>query len=227
MTRALAMLLALSLAPSVSVAAAQDGREAFVAGTQALEENRLDGARQLFEQAYAESGNPAALFNVARTLLATGRYVDAIAAVDRLLEAHPDLSAELRDPAVETRDQARARLARIVLIFEPPTPALRLDGREARPEGEPPTLALDPGTHYLVASRDGAAPFRWEGELAAGEVRPLRLDLDAPDSTSGGEVWPWLVAGGALLVVAAAVAIGVAIALDAQLSPRHERVLRP
>ncbi|MCB9597072.1 MAG: hypothetical protein H6719_30390 [Sandaracinaceae bacterium] len=226
MTRALAAALLLALAVAPGAARAQDGREAFVEGTRALEENRIDDALAHFQRSYAESHNPAALFNVARTELVTGRYLATIHTVERLLTDHPDLAPELRAEAEETRTRARARLARLVLLYDPPAPTVEIDGRAATPEGDPPTVVLDPGPHALRASRPGAAPFRWQGELAPGEVTPLQLGAAEPVEPDD-PAWPWIVGGGVVLAVAAVVTLAVVLALDAQLGPRHERVLRP
>src|SRR5690606_34247003 len=96
MIRALGLALLL-VAPSVRAQDASDeARAEFIRGTRALDEGRIADGLACFERSYALSGNPAALFNVVRTLASVGRPLETIDAADRLLREHPALAADLR-----------------------------------------------------------------------------------------------------------------------------------
>jgi hypothetical protein len=64
------------------------------------------------------------------------------------------------------------------------------------------TGALSPGTHVVVVRGKGKRPQRIEVSLREAETRTLGVTLESESRT----VWPWLIAGGA--VVAAGAAVG-------------------
>lgn len=226
--RALGLALLLVASPAAAQDAADDdARAEFIRGTRALEEGRIADGLACFERSYAESGNPAALFNVVRTLASVGRHLETIDAADRLLREHPALAADLRQGAETLRAEARARLARLVLLGAP-ADAITLDGRAVSPMGAPPTIVLDPGPHELGAERAAHRGYVWRGELAEGEVRPLSLAFAPLDEGDDEALLVGLGVGiGGAVLVAVAIVAAVLAHDAAQLTPTHDRVLRP
>src|SRR5678815_4041604 len=65
-----------------------EARALYQAGNAAAESGQFADALQQFVQAYGLSGNPAALYNAAKTLRALGRHVAARDAFNQLLAQH-------------------------------------------------------------------------------------------------------------------------------------------
>ncbi len=157
-------------------AALAEARAQFVRGTQLADANRWTEALTAFERSYALSRLPAALFNAARALEELGRFRAAAAAYECAFET--DLSEDQR--SIRDRyDETRARLSRLVVEGLPAREVeVEVDGLPIDDDARPLELVLDPGDHVLVATRPQLPPFRWEGTLAAGELRTLDVDFE-------------------------------------------------
>ncbi len=205
-------------------------RELYLAGNAAADAGQLDDALERFIESYGLSGNPAALYNVARTLRALGRHVEATAAFDQLLADHPEVSEQTREEASALRDEEGGRIVTLVLTDLPePTEGLvlRLDGIERLDSGERPlALTLDPGSHGLVAMLTGHRPFAWEDELPDGSRRVVSVRFE-PEPTGRPLIEEPLLWVGVAIVVLAGAAIGAWAAWDgAQLRPESPEVIR-
>lgn len=230
---ALALALALT-APSTSSAQAEGdvdrARARYAEGLAAVDEARWGDALEAFEASYTLSGVGAALFNVATTLRALGRHVDARAALERLLAAHPELDPEMRAAADAMLREERARVATLVLAGLPPPPAPRalLDGVEVADDGARPLrLAVDPGPRHVVVTADGRAPFEWRGTLADGAIERVDVRL-APAATGGDdpEILLWILAACGVALAAGAVALGWAVWEADEPRPDGPQVIR-
>lgn len=112
-----------------------------------------DAALEEFARSYALSGSPAALFNMASTLRALGRFREARDAIDRLLE-DPYLDEATRANAGELRAEVAANVSRVTLEGVPEGWArVHADGalRETT-QSRPIQLDLDPGHRVLRLS---------------------------------------------------------------------------
>ena len=98
------------------------------------------------------------------------------------------------------------------------------------------TVAVSPGPHHLRADRQGADPWRWSGDVAAGQALDLLVELapavdldpDGGGGDSGGDIDLGVVVGiGAASLAAVVIAIVVAVVVNAgeQLEPRTPFVL--
>jgi tetratricopeptide (TPR) repeat protein len=145
-----------------------EARARFSAGNRAVEAGRWADALADFERSYALSGVPSALFNLATTLRALGRHVDARDAFDQLLTSHPDQAPAERDRAKQLRQEEQARIATLVLLDLPPGDAtVTIDGKRADDSGARPfQMEVDPTTHEIRVEQPKMKAFVWRGEFA-------------------------------------------------------------
>ncbi len=180
-------------------------------------EARWADALPLFERAYALSSEPSALYNVAATLRALGRYADTVDALEKLEADHSDLSDALRADVHEMLVEARGRVARLIVshtLGEVPV-VFRIDSRPLPLDPWPTQLRADAGPHVVDAETEGHLPFRWESTLSEGESQHLAIEFvaDAPDVVvveRPRRGWIAAVVVG-LVVIGTGVALGVAL----------------
>lgn len=173
MGRLIALLLAVAfvVAPSSVVLAQSEevseeneerARELFQAGDEHYANGRYEDALAAFEEAYALSGRPLLLFNMANAQERTGMYEDAIASLERYL---PDAD-ESETPRIETRlESLRSRAARVRDMTTTPDPV------ETPPE-EPGISPVGP----ILLGVGGAALVG--GLVLALRANSARSDLD-------------------------------------------------
>jgi hypothetical protein len=181
---------------------------------------------------------PSALFNVATTLRALGRHVDARDTLTRLLRDH-ELDAETQAEAARLLREESTRVARLRVGGLPTIDRLelRLDGR-LTPLGtaRPLELFVDPGTHVVEASAPAHTAARWEGTLTDGAVedvtltptplaipRPTPAAPPAPRASGGSSAWIWITLA-VVVVAGAGVGVGLYLQDDAQLDATPGRV---
>ncbi len=216
--------------PSASELA--EARARYQAGNAAADAGEFADALEDFVRAFELSGNPAALYNAARTLRSLGRHVDARDAFDQLLTQFPDVSDATRAEARNLREEEASRIATLRLL-ELPTPSealvLRIDGTVRLDGGRRPfVLEVDPGRHGVVVTLEHFRPFAWEGEIAPGGAEALTVRLDPEPTASSESILEepalWIVVG---VVVVAGAVIGGYFAWDsAQLRPESQDVIR-
>jgi tetratricopeptide (TPR) repeat protein len=208
-----------------------EARALYQAGNAAADAGEFADALEDFVRAFELSGNPAALYNAARTLRSLGRHVDARDAFDQLLDDFPDISAATRREAATLRDEEATRIATLRLLELPdPTPSLvlRIDGTVRLDGGDRPfVLEVDPGRHGVVVTLEHFRPFAWEGEIMPGGAEALTVRLEPEPATGGSileEPFLWIVVGA---VVIAGAVVGGYFAWDAaQLRPESGDVIR-
>lgn len=209
-----------------------EARARYQAGNAAASAGQFADALEDFVRAFELSGNPAALYNAARTLRSLGRHVDARDAFDQLLHDFPDVSAATRDEATTLRAEEASRVAELRLLELPdPTPALvlRIDGTVRLDGGQRPfVLEVDPGRHGVVVTLEHFRPFTWEGEIMPGGAEALTVRLEPEPTTASTSIVEepllWIVIGA---VVIAGAAVGGYFAWDAaQLRPESQNVIR-
>lgn len=165
-----------------SKAALDEAHARYIAGNRAVEQGRWADALVDFEKAYALSGVPSALFNVATTLRALGRHRDARDAFALLLRRHgAKLDASVRKDAETLRAEEAARVSTVVLEDLPTkSPQLRVfvDGAAAPDDGgRPLALELDSGRHALRVEEPSSQTFTWEGTCSDGERKSIQVRL--------------------------------------------------
>lgn len=193
-----------------STAAVQEAKALYIAGNRAVEQGRWSDALVDFERAYALSGVPAALFNVATTLRALGRHVESRDAFVQLLAKHPALDAEIKSQAEKILAEEKARIGTLTLDGVPSKARIYVDGHETTDT----TIDVDPGKHSLRVEDPKFKPFTRDFTVADGDkksvtVKMLPADVAKPppasEKPSGGVLsspWFWgavgvVVVGGA------------------------------
>lgn len=174
-----------------------EARARYSAGNRAVEAGRWADALGDFERSYALSGVSAALFNLATTLRALGRHVEARDAFDQLLKDHPGADPSQREKARALRDEEQGRIATLTLEDLPPKAevTVSIDGRRIADDGSRPLVVeLDPTRHELRVERAKHRPMQWRGPFGDGDKRTITVKLEpepeapAPVPAKGGGV---------------------------------------
>jgi hypothetical protein len=150
-----------------------DVRAAFNEGVALLEQGRYADAVARFERVAAARETPAVLYNLALAERGVGRYVSAVAHLERWLTLAADRAEPARVAEVRAaRDECRAAVATLTLRGAAPGLALTVDDVAARAEAP---LALDPGEHAVRARAESVEPFEARVTLRPGERRELAV----------------------------------------------------
>jgi hypothetical protein len=228
-----------SPASDPSQAAIDEAKALYVAGNRAVEQGRWADALEDFERSYALSGVPAALFNVATTLRALGRHVEARDAFTQLLAKHPKLDADVKKQAEQMLAEEKARVASMVIADLPSTqPSLKIqvDGKVQKDDGARPLpVDVDAGHHTLRVEDPKSKPFTWDGQFVDGEKKTVTVKLapldktpPPPTETSSGSLFssPWFWGAVGVVVVGGAVAGGYYYHQSRQLEPATGTVVK-
>jgi hypothetical protein len=246
MVRALALVVVLLFAAPVSAqtsaADREEARALFAAGQAAVDGGRWTDALDAFHRAYELTHAPSALFNAAFALRALGRYQEAAAAFEELLELDGTRRA-MRTEATGYLQEVRERIAHVSLtgLPEDAITTVRLDAEGVPDDGTRPlVISADPGHHAIDVTLAGHERFEWSGELAGGQSLDVPVSLpaivvaaattvDAPRETTGpgdappgsgsvvDEAWFWVVIGVAAAGIAGGIVGGVVADDQAQL----------
>ncbi|MGZ3423498.1 MAG: tetratricopeptide repeat protein [Polyangiales bacterium] len=221
--------------------ALEEGKALYVAGNRAVEQGRWADALTDFERAYALTGVPAALFNVATTLRALGRHVEARDAFTQLLAKHPKLDPDVKKQAEQMLAEEKARVASLVIADLPSTqPSLKIqvDGKVQKDDGTRPLpVDVDAGHHSLRVEDPKSKPFTWEGQFVDGEKKTVTVKLAPLDKapppppnteTSSGSVFssPWFWGAVGVVVVGGSIAGGYYYHHSRQLEPGTGTVVK-
>jgi hypothetical protein len=206
--------------PTPAVDTAAEAQALFRRGLELGQQDRWAEALELFRRSRALVPRPSTLFNIGFALFRMGRFVLAIASFDEYLALTETETSDLRAEATRRREEARASLAALTLQLTPVTARLFVDGEASEETGSPRVLALDPGRHVLLATAQGHEEGRLEISVLAAEhvTRELALTEISEGAPPGGEgasliedPWLWVITG--VLVVGAAVGVGVGVSL--------------
>ncbi len=174
--RALAALLATSLLLSNTPAFAQ--ADAYKSGVKLENSGDLVGALAAFESIPAEKRDFNARLHIAGCKKKLGRLLEAERDYDAI---RTDAKA---DPAtVETAasdlEDLRPRIPKLVVKLSPATKDVKvaIDGHEAK---VPTTVAVNPGTHSVVATRGDAQVFK--RDVTMSESMSIEVEIDAPSA---------------------------------------------
>ncbi len=165
----LAALLALTPSLAFAQPAAPDvqARAAFDRGIADVDAGRFANAVAAFEESYRLRPVAVVLYNLASAYTRLGRHQQAIATYERYLSEGgsrlpPDRVQSVRERIAELRRDMPV----VVLRIRPAPFSLTVDGRPQAVTGD--ELALDPGSHLLVATAPSHAAQQREVQLAPG-----------------------------------------------------------
>ncbi len=204
------------------------GRDEFVLGVTALEEERWADAERAFRRAYELNRSPVSLHNLGVALRALNRHRDARDAFCRVaLDARVE-QPEMREEAASFAREAANRLATVVVDHLAPEAAtLTLDEAPVVIGQLPFTLELDADVrHVLALESEGFLRQALDVELAPGGVRHLSIDLERlPDGE--GALVP-LVVGIVVGVLVIGAGVGAWVGYEeSQLRPTHPVLASP
>jgi len=218
---AVAVLLLVGLVPRLAAAETPTERRAhakFDEGLALSDEGKWSEALDAFRESDALVANASARLNIATTLRALGRYVEAKHMARSILKQATELKLKpkLRPEVEKLLADVSAKVLSLNVDVQPPDAEVEVDGSplQADPQGD---TELDPGRHVFVVRAPGHDTTTVTRELSASDVR---IELVAPrtpvvttepeDSPIYEQWWLWTSIGGGLAVTAAVIGIVVA-----------------
>jgi hypothetical protein len=188
MTASVTILLVLLVAApaSAETKAETEARALFREGNRRLDAADYVTALDLFRTAYARHASPKILLNIGTTLMHLGRFAEAADTYERYQRhpgADPKQSAKVDQ---ELRDLA-TKVGKLRITVNEPGARVLVDGK---PVGESPgaiTLRLDPGSHSIMAEKDGYPTAATTVSLSGGQERALELRLVRASSAEAGK----------------------------------------
>ncbi|MBL8609212.1 MAG: hypothetical protein JNL38_17925 [Myxococcales bacterium] len=170
--------LARAQEPAAEEDALSRARAAFFEGVAAEDRRDYGAAVAAYERARAITLSPQLLFNLASCRERLGELLrarDTFEEARALAEARG--AAEIEAEARARRDGVAARVPRLLLRARASAAgaAIRVDGAPVEPGAGP--VLLEPGTHRVVAEREGAGPFELTFDAAPGTERVVEIEL--------------------------------------------------
>ncbi len=193
-------------------------------GNELYVQNDFKAALLAYQDGLAQWAHPAIRFNLARTLIALDRPLEALPALEQAMAFGERPLADVWPEAVNYRTLLERQLGTIEVHCDQPGVEVRLDG--VRLPSCPMThrQRVIPGPHSVGARGPGLVPSTHSPVVVGGAVERLDLRLGAPVPRTRWAAWkPWAVAGASLLVAG----LGGALELDAQATmDDYRRALR-
>lgn len=203
------LVVALVLITSASWARAQEG-DLWERGVALRRQGRDAEALAIFERAYERERSPRTLAQVALAEQALGRWARAATHLEAALSVPDAWVTERRAALSEARAEIERHIGRIEVDVGRPGAAVSVDGVAV---GTSPLSGPVPATPGTVTVRVRTAQGRVlerTARVAVGGVTPVSIDASGGTSGGGGDALP--IAGGVLLGVAGAAAVGMGVA---------------
>ncbi len=208
--------------PAPTAAEVTLAREQFREGVAAARTGRWWEALEAFTRSFELAPRPATLLNLAGAQVETGHLVEGAESYRRFLR-EADGRAAQRIPMAEAALAAvEPRIARVRVEIDGllSRDTVLLDDLPLSEAVLGAELPVNPGAHAIRVEREGAEIGRTEFDVVEGERRldPIALALppgEEPAESASGPAWlrsPWLWTAVGVVIVGAAVGIGVGIA---------------
>ena len=150
-------------------------------GVQKLRVGDYVEALALFTRAYGIFPSPKIQFNIGQTYKELGRYLDAITAYERFLEAAPkEMSAVVIKLARDNVRDLMRKIAVLTVRISVKGASITVDGQALGHAPLPKPIRLMPGPHSVVVKKDGYVPAVLSPQLAPNERRLLQVTLKRP-----------------------------------------------
>jgi hypothetical protein len=174
----LVVALVAAIAPVARAAPApaqeRQARELYRQGVARMQATDIEAALPLLQKAYQLGGYKNALWNLSECYRKLSRFTLAMAELERFRQ-HPRTTPAERETADAELALLRARIATLKVESNLLGAAVAVDGHA---EGRTPLeLPLDPGRHLIEVSSPGFSSGRAVLELAPGERRSTRFEL--------------------------------------------------
>jgi tetratricopeptide (TPR) repeat protein len=154
------LMLAISpaFADGPSKADAKRARALFDEGVALSDDGKWADALSMFQRSDALVSSASARYNIAATLRALGRYVEARGVLDEILADAPNLKPPMK-PALKgdvekLLGEVKEKIVTVALKVSPASAAVQMDGN-ALPLGEGGKVEVDPGRHVFVVKAAG------------------------------------------------------------------------
>lgn len=151
-----------------AVAPAEASRH-FDRGYLLAQQGSLEDAIEEFKRAYALKPHASVLYNLGQAYAASGRAVEAIAALERFLAETPASDTQRRSHAASLIEYQGQRVGSLTLSVSPPGAQISLDGVALEPRAAGAPIRLTAGWHSLAITLEGYEP-RVEGLRVVGKV---------------------------------------------------------
>ncbi|HHH29741.1 MAG TPA: PEGA domain-containing protein [Polyangiaceae bacterium] len=203
-------LIAASAATFLTTARAEaddeSARRLFAEAVEASERGDWDEATAKYKASLAQKRAPITLYSLGVALREAGRHIDAWHHFRAFLAEPFDgpKATVYRKAAAEALDEMTHAIGRVVVVAEPASAEVSVDGEPCLAASEP--CVVMPGRHRVVASAKGFVPVEREVAVAAGETETVSVTL-AEASTP---LWPLAFVGGGAAVFGAGVGLAVA-----------------
>jgi outer membrane receptor protein involved in Fe transport len=174
----LAVFCSLTFAADPALDLSEEADLQFELGVGAYQRRDYEGALEHLLASNRLVPNRNVVFNIARAYEQLGRYAEAFRhyADYRSLETDPARQAGADDALA----RIRPRVALVRVESDPPGARIFVDRKDLGSRGETPRLlALDPGSHTILLTREGHYEARSENvSLVVGRETSVRLDME-------------------------------------------------
>lgn len=157
----------------------QEEREArvmFKEATRLMDEGQLVEALEMFKAAYLRSPNPKILLNMGSIYRQLGRYAEAMDAYEKYV-ADSRANAKTKKEVEKILLDLAKRVGYLRVDVNEPGAKVTIDGKLVGESPQAIKLRVDPGTHSVIAEKDGASPAVATVTIKAGEERVVELRL--------------------------------------------------
>lgn len=180
-------------------------------------QNLYREAAAAYETALATWNHPAIRFNLAKTLIALDRPIEAFDQLELAMQFGPKPLGEVWGEAVNYQSLLGRQLATLTVRCTQPGVELVVDATPLAPCPTTSTTRVRPGRHTITARKAGYLTVTREETVLGGEAPAIDITLislqDAAITRTRWATWkPWAVASAGALVVGA----GVLVELDAR-----------
>jgi hypothetical protein len=171
--------------PAAAAAAAvkAEARQRFDQGIRLFEKNENAAALAEFQRAYQLIPNILVLYDIGLVYAAMDRPVEAVDALDKVLDTAGSLAPAQAQKARQVRADQAARIAEVMVVTDKPA-VIEVDGVEVGRTPLERPLRFASGAHVLSALAPGCLPARREITLAGRTTQTLTLALLPTESSN-------------------------------------------
>jgi hypothetical protein len=160
-----------------------DARQRFDQGVRLFEKGENAAALAEFKRAYDLIPNLLVLYNIGLVYAAMDRPVEAVDALDKVLDGASGLAPAQAQKARQVRADQAARIAEVMVLTDKPA-VIEVDGVEVGRTPLERPLRFASGAHVLSALAPGCLPARREITLAGRTTQTLTLALLPTESSN-------------------------------------------
>lgn len=189
----------------------QAARRIFLEGNRLIALPDFAGAAEKYRAAIAVWDNPVFHYNLVVAQVNLVQPIGAYQSLQRALRHDgAALEALQRRQASKYMDLLEKQIARVEIVCEEPGTAVTLDGKRLFRGPDRQTVVVAPGTHQVVAAKDGFSTAIQQVVGNAGQITRIAIAPIPPDRQVKVRRWkrvwlPWSIAGaGAFLLTGAA-----------------------